>query len=129
MLKGRKTEIKPKPNCNDLKFSDKHVWANSADPDQTANSADPDQTANSADPDQTANSADPDQTTNSAVQTQIRLQTVQTQIRLQIVQTQIRLLLSFLLHFLDTFEPRHDKTNKMTVRPTKTQISLGIQPV
>ena len=28
-----------------------------------------------------------------------------------------------------SFEPRHDKTNKMTVRPAKTQISLGICPV
>ena len=28
-----------------------------------------------------------------------------------------------------TFEPRHDKTNKMSVRPSKTQISLGIHPV
>ena len=27
------------------------------------------------------------------------------------------------------FEPRHDKTNKMRVRPAKTQISLGIRPV
>ena len=27
------------------------------------------------------------------------------------------------------FEPRHDKTNKMAVRPAKTQISLGIRPV
>ena len=26
-------------------------------------------------------------------------------------------------------EPPHDKTNKMTVRPAKTQISLGIRPV
>ena len=26
-------------------------------------------------------------------------------------------------------EPRHDKTNKMCVRPAKTQISLGIRPV
>ena len=26
-------------------------------------------------------------------------------------------------------EPRHDKTSKMTVRPAKTQISLGIRPV
>ena len=26
-------------------------------------------------------------------------------------------------------EPRHDKTNKVTVRPAKTQISLGIRPV
>ena len=28
-----------------------------------------------------------------------------------------------------SYEPRHDKTNKMTVRPAKTQISLGIRPV
>ena len=28
-----------------------------------------------------------------------------------------------------SFEPRHDKTNKVTVRPAKTQISLGIRPV
>ena len=27
------------------------------------------------------------------------------------------------------FEPRHDKTKQMTVRPAKTQISLGIRPV
>ena len=27
------------------------------------------------------------------------------------------------------FEPRHDKTNRMSVRPAKTQISLGIRPV
>ena len=26
-------------------------------------------------------------------------------------------------------EPQHDKTNKVTVRPAKTQISLGIRPV
>ena len=26
-------------------------------------------------------------------------------------------------------EPPHDKTNKMTVRPAKTQTSLGIRPV
>ena len=26
-------------------------------------------------------------------------------------------------------EPPHDKTNKMTVRPAKTQIGLGIRPV
>ena len=26
-------------------------------------------------------------------------------------------------------EPRHDKTNKATMRPAKTQISLGIRPV
>ena len=28
-----------------------------------------------------------------------------------------------------TNEPQHDKTNKLTVRPAKTQISLGIHPV
>ena len=28
-----------------------------------------------------------------------------------------------------THEPRHDKTNKVSVRPAKTQISLGIRPV
>ena len=28
-----------------------------------------------------------------------------------------------------TYEPPHDKTNKMSVRPAKTQISLGIHPV
>ena len=27
------------------------------------------------------------------------------------------------------FELRHDKTNKMSVRPVTTQISLGIRPV
>ena len=27
------------------------------------------------------------------------------------------------------YEPWHDKTNKVTVRPAKTQISLGIRPV
>ena len=31
--------------------------------------------------------------------------------------------------FPHTDEPLHDKTNKMTVRPAKTQISLGIRPV
>ena len=36
----------------------------------------------------------------------------------------------FSYHFLcHTFEPPHDKTNKMSVRPAKTQISLGIRPV
>ena len=28
----------------------------------------------------------------------------------------------------DIIEPRHAKTNKMSVRPAKTQISLGIRP-
>ena len=27
------------------------------------------------------------------------------------------------------YEPPHDKTNNVAVRPTKTQISLGIRPV
>ena len=31
--------------------------------------------------------------------------------------------------FHDAFEPPHDKTNKMTVRSAKTQISLGMRPV
>ena len=30
---------------------------------------------------------------------------------------------------LPTFEPRHDKTNKMDERPAKAQISFGIHPV
>ena len=30
---------------------------------------------------------------------------------------------------LNRNEPRHDKTNKMCVRPAKTHISLGIRPV
>ena len=33
------------------------------------------------------------------------------------------------LIFAATYELRYDKTNKMTVRPAKTQISLGICPV
>ena len=33
----------------------------------------------------------------------------------------------FILH--ERHEPQHDKTNKMSVRPEKTQISLGIRPV
>ena len=35
----------------------------------------------------------------------------------------------FMLRPSTIIEPRHDKTNKMTVRPAKTQISLGIRPV
>ena len=31
--------------------------------------------------------------------------------------------------WIQTNEPRHDKTNKVTVRPAKPQISLGIRPV
>ena len=34
-------------------------------------------------------------------------------------------------HYVTTItnEPRHDKTNKVSVRPAKTQIRLGIRPV
>ena len=35
---------------------------------------------------------------------------------------------AYLVHIF-TFEPPHDKTNKMTVRPANTQINLGICPV
>ena len=31
--------------------------------------------------------------------------------------------------YRNPYEPRHDKTNKVTVRPAKIQISLGIRPV
>ena len=34
-----------------------------------------------------------------------------------------------LVHVWWEYEPPHDKTNKMTVRPALTQISLGICPV
>ena len=30
---------------------------------------------------------------------------------------------------LEEYGPWHDKTNRMSVRPSKTQISLGIRPV
>ena len=33
-----------------------------------------------------------------------------------------------LILYCSFYEPPHDKTNKMTVRPAKTQISLGIRP-
>ena len=33
------------------------------------------------------------------------------------------------LMWLNQNEPRHDKTKKVSVRPEKTQISLGIHPV
>ena len=33
------------------------------------------------------------------------------------------------LYQIKTNEPRHDKTNKMSVRPARTQISLGMRPV
>ena len=32
-------------------------------------------------------------------------------------------------NFSTLYEPRHNKTNKVTVRPAKTQISLGIHPI
>ena len=35
--------------------------------------------------------------------------------------------LVFFFSITDTNEPRHDKTNKMRVRPAKTHISLGIR--
>ena len=35
----------------------------------------------------------------------------------------------FVMTFGTLYEPPHDKTNKVTVRPAKTQISLGIRPV
>ena len=38
-------------------------------------------------------------------------------------------LLPFCSGLLAAFEPGHDKTNKMCVCPTKTQISLGICPI
>ena len=34
-----------------------------------------------------------------------------------------------LINLLSEFEPPHDKTNKLAVRPAKTQINLGIRPV
>ena len=36
---------------------------------------------------------------------------------------------SFGVILVGIFEPPHDKPNKMTLRPAKTQISLGIRPV
>ena len=32
-------------------------------------------------------------------------------------------------YYITINQPLHDKTNKMTVHPAKTQISLGIHPV
>ena len=37
--------------------------------------------------------------------------------------------LTLLLVCAYSYEPHHDKTNKMRVRPAKTQISLGVRPV
>ena len=39
------------------------------------------------------------------------------------------ILLSYRNHCHRAFEPWHDKTNNVAVRPAKTQISLGIRPV
>ena len=53
-------------------------------------------------------------------------------ITLQIVRTDLLLARfpSFAVKCLSiTNEPRHDKSNKISVRPAKTQISLGIRPV
>ena len=36
---------------------------------------------------------------------------------------------SGMTNYYKKYEPQHDKTNKMSVRPAKTQISLGIRPV
>ena len=36
---------------------------------------------------------------------------------------------ALLAMFIKVNELRHDKTNKIGVRPAKTQISLGIRPV
>ena len=41
----------------------------------------------------------------------------------------LHVFLHVLLYSMKKIEPRHDKTNKMSVRPAKTQISLGIRPV
>ena len=38
-------------------------------------------------------------------------------------------MINCLLSHKTKLEPRHDKTNKVTVHPVKTQISLGIRPV
>ena len=40
-----------------------------------------------------------------------------------------RMMLVFLRITSETYEPRHDTTNNVAVRPAKTQISLGIRPV
>ena len=37
--------------------------------------------------------------------------------------------LRFAIHSRYYTKPRHDKTNKIAIRPTKTQIGLGIRPV
>ena len=41
----------------------------------------------------------------------------------------IKLVRNSIAYKVYAYEPPHDKTNKMTVRPAKTQISLGIRPV
>ena len=46
----------------------------------------------------------------------------------QVVWSDNRIWLNHLV-YTKIIEPPHDKTNKMTVRPAKIQISLGIRPV
>ena len=41
----------------------------------------------------------------------------------------LALAISVILCSQSSSEPPHDKTNKMTVRPAKTQINLGVRPV
>ena len=48
--------------------------------------------------------------------------------KMQTLQTKICTIYFYTRQY-KTDEPPHDKTNKMTVRPAKTQISLGICPV
>ena len=80
---------------NDLKFSDRQVWANSVDPGQTA----------------------PEQSDQGLHCLPFHLDLLDP---LLFSKTTVRIL---------EYERPHDKTNKMTVRPAKTQIILGIRPV
>ena len=45
------------------------------------------------------------------------------------VESEDIMLINFAIDGQDILEPRHDKTNKVTVSPAKTQISLGIRTV
>ena len=45
------------------------------------------------------------------------------------LRAELTLALKTIIHWWITYELPHDKTNKVSVRPTKTQISLGIRPV
>ena len=46
-------------------------------------------------------------------------------------QTSLSIYCAIIMHIMiqNTNEPPRDKTNKVAVRPAKTQISLGIRPV